>query len=196
MPDNRDASAADLGQTFRDEASALYRFAKRLLGDPSEAEDAVQEAFLKLTKHRDRPDGFVSARAFVFRVVRNVCIDRLRARARRSLIISDEGLDQEVPPGWSTPTPESDVLAAESFRRIAEAMNRLPEVEAEALSLVVVEGLSYQEVAAATGVPVGTVRSRLNRARQSLRAAFKEPSPRVSSASHRATLRGLPRTIQ
>ncbi len=89
MPDHRDASEADLGRTFREEAGALYSFAKRLLGDGAEAEDAVQEVFLRLSRHRERPDGFVSARAFVSRVVRNVCIDRLRGRARQLQVISD-----------------------------------------------------------------------------------------------------------
>ena len=94
MPDRRDACAEDLSKTFREELAGLYRFAKRLLGDGAEAEDAVQEAFLRLARRVDRPDGatFVSARAFVFRIVRNVCLDRLRARAWRAQVFSEDGV--------------------------------------------------------------------------------------------------------
>lgn len=153
----------------------MFRYAKRLLGDEAEAEEAVQDAFLRLTRHRERLDGFASARAYIFRVVRNVCIDRKRALARRLQVISDDGLDADSCRHQAAGTPETDCLSAETVRRIVEAMNALPDVEAETLSLIVVEGLSYQETAAATDVPIGTVRSRLNRARRTLREVLQRP---------------------
>lgn len=195
MPDHRDACAADLGETFRAEAAALYRLAKRLLGDGTEAEDAVQDAFLRLTRRGGRASRLIDARAFVFRVVRNVCIDRLRARARQTMVLSEDGCVDDRRSGWAAATPETDVLVAKSFRRIAEAMRALPDIEAEALSLVVVEGLSYREVAAATDVPIGTVRSRLNRARRTLRAALQETSSPSPLAPETPSVVGLPRKI-
>ena len=85
MPFRRKKRLGDLSRTFREEVPALYRFALRMLGDAAEAEDAVQDAFLRLTRRGMRREEFASARAFVFRVVRNVCIDRLRARKLKSI---------------------------------------------------------------------------------------------------------------
>lgn len=193
MPFRRKKRLGDLSRTFREEVPALYRFALRMLGDAAEAEDAVQDAFLRLTRRGMRREEFASARAFVFRVVRNVCIDRLRARARRSMLFDDGGLDFDAQGGRPDATPETDMLVSESFRRIADAMGALPEVEAEALSLVVVEGFSYAETAAATDVPVGTVRSRLNRARQRLRAVLKDDPARARPGDASPTVIGFPR---
>lgn len=193
LPFRRKNRSGELSRTFREEVPALYRFSLRMLGDASEAEDAVQDAFLRLTKRGVRRDEFVSARAFVFRVVRNVCIDRLRARARRSRLFDEGGLDQDAHGEWPDVTPETDLLVSESFRRIADAMNALPAAEAEALSLVVVEGFSYAEVAAAADVPVGTVRSRLNRARQRLRRVLQEDPGRAQTDTSSPTVIGFPR---
>ncbi len=174
MPDARDAQVADLGRTFRKEVDGLYRYARRILGDAAEAEDAVQDAFLRLTRRDEGAEEMMSLRAFVYRVVRNVCIDRLRRRSRQPQMVTDEGLESYPAANWTASTPETKALTSESFRRIADAMKKLPDVEGEALSLVVVEGLSYREVSVATAVPIGTVRSRLNRARQNLRAMLQD----------------------
>jgi RNA polymerase sigma-70 factor (ECF subfamily) len=167
----------------------MFRLARRLLGDNAEAEDAVQDAFLRLAKSAERATHFVSARAFVFRVVRNVCLDRLRARTRQTKVFAEYDQYSDGP----VATPETDVIVADHIGRIVRAMNVLPEVEAEALSLVVFDGLSYQEVAATTDVPIGTVRSRLSRARRTLRAALSETSSCSPVSSGAQNVVGLPR---
>ncbi len=160
---------------FREHADALYRAAIRMLGDPGEAEDAVQDAFVKLRRSKNRLDDLDSPKAWLFTVLRNVCVDRQRGAARRSMLASDR-FDADAGElggsGWSSRTPESEVLTSETLSHVSKAMEALPPIDAETLTLVVVEGLSYREVADITGVPVGTVRSRLNRARRTLRDAL------------------------
>lgn len=166
----RDQNIAAL---FRDHADALYRAALRMLGDPGEAEDAVQDSFVKLRRSEKRLDELDRPQAWLFTVLRNVCIDRQREAARRSpLAIGQFEADEQSVAEQHNPTPESEVLTAEILRQVSKAMEALPPVDAEALTLVVIEGLSYRDVADITDVPIGTVRSRLSRARKTLRDAL------------------------
>jgi len=159
-----------LEQIFRGEIDALYRTALRVLGSREEAEDAVQDAYLRIA-HPSTPHAMPqNPRAWMFRVLRNLCIDRLRSRKSRLRVVTEEGeietLSQHVA---DHRTPETELLSSDALDRVARAMDAMPSDLSEVLSLCTVEGLSYQECATIIGVPVGTIRSRLNRARQSLR---------------------------
>ncbi len=159
-----------LEHLFRGEIDALYRTALRILGDREAAEDAVQDAYLRIAHPVTPHEMPQHPRGWMFRVLRNLCIDRLRSRKSRLRVISSDGEIETLSQNLSDHcTPETELLSSDALDRVARAMDAMPPELSEVLSLSAVEGLSYQETAAVIGVPIGTVRSRLNRARQSLR---------------------------
>lgn len=159
-----------LEQIFRGEIDALYRTALRILGTKEAAEDAVQDAYIRIA-HPAVPHAMPEhPRGWMFRVLRNLCIDRLRSRKSRLRVVTSDGEIETLSQHLSVHrTPETELLSSDALERVARAMDAMPEDQSEVLSLYAVEGLSYREIATIIGVPVGTIRSRLNRARQSLR---------------------------
>ena len=144
---------------------SAYNLARWMVGNPADAEDAVQEAcvraFRSLPSRRGR-----ESRAWVLTIVRNVCCDRLR-QARRCdppLPLEDARL-----PNSMAQDPLSQLLQSESRERLAQWIEELPAEFREALVLREMENLSYQEIAGIVGAPIGTVMSRLARARQRLK---------------------------
>ncbi len=140
----------------------------RMTGDPALAEDIAQETFLKVW---DNLPGFVperssSFRAWVLRIARNTAIDFYRQRRQSS------ELDERLEDGG--PTPEVQALRNERDRAVQEAIMRLPDRSREVLVLREYGGLSYREIAESLEIPIGTVMSRLNYARNALR---KELAP-------------------
>ncbi|MEO0819071.1 MAG: RNA polymerase sigma factor [Pseudomonadota bacterium] len=155
-----------LADLFRADLDALYRYAVKLLRDADEAQDAVHDAFLRICGRGGHVEAPVRPRPWMFRVLRNVCIDRMRARGRRATLFVPGSEDFD---GVSERTPETDLVAHDALAKVSAAAARLPAELGETLALVVVEQLSYQEAAFVMEVPVGTVRSRLYRARRLLR---------------------------
>ena len=137
-------------------ARPLYAYALGRLGDHGEAEDLVQDAFLALARlgagFRARP----SLAAFLFRVVRNRVLSRHRDRR----------------PGVELPDLAGPAPAPEQAMALNEALAALPGEQREALLLALVHGLSYDEIAATMGTALGTVRSRIARARLRLHAVL------------------------
>jgi RNA polymerase sigma-70 factor (ECF subfamily) len=156
MQDERDRLIACLPR--------LRRYARALIGDRSGADDLVQDTiergWKKLATWRRGSD----MRAWLFGIMHNLHIDQLR---RASL--QTEALDEN--------TPEPAVRAAQSdgleMRDLESALRMLPAEQREILLLVALEEMSYDEVAATLGLPLGTVMSRLSRARQKLRAQME-----------------------
>lgn len=180
---NPPAPVETLETVFRGEIDALYRTALRILGTREEAEDAVQDAYIRIAHPANPQEMPHHPRGWIFRVLRNLCIDRLRARSSRLRVVSDsEDIETLAQHRSDHRTPESDLLNSDALDRVARAMDAMPQELSEALSLVVIEGLSYQEAATIIGIPVGTVRSRLSRARESLRTLVESADlPRLSS---------------
>jgi RNA polymerase sigma-70 factor (ECF subfamily) len=141
---------------------AAYNLARWLTGSGHEAEDAVQEACLRALEYFEGFRG-EDGRAWLLAIVRNTCYDRLR-RTRPT----EELLDAAD----SAAGPEALQLQAADRALVHRGMERLPAEYREALVLREMEGLSYREIARVAGVPVGTVMSRLARARAGLRAAI------------------------
>jgi len=162
---------------YQDQA---YRVAYRLLGDPDAAADATQDAFLKAYRHIGRfRDG--SFRAWLLRIVTNTCYDRLRRRKRRPTVSLDASLEDDGPGEASfwlrDASPNRDPARYAERRALAAAIEDCladlpPDFRAVAV-LVDVEGLDYPSAAEALGVPVGTVKSRLARARRRLRDCLR-----------------------
>ncbi len=159
-----------LDRVFRENLTALYRLAFTLLRQREEAEDAVQDAWLRIAGAGLPPGGVRHPRGWMFRIVRNLCIDRLRARRTHLRIVSTETDIASLPAAADGQvTTDTALESAEALARTMQAMDRMPRDLSEILALVVVEEMSYREVAGVLEIPVGTVRSRLNRARRCLR---------------------------
>jgi len=152
----------------------VYTLARYLLRDSADAEDAVQECYLRALKHFDTYRG-PAIKPWLFAILRNVCNAEFARRASsQTKPIDDAPEAEEKPPLWheTQDTPETAVLRerdASSIRRLIEA---LAEPFRETFVMREINNLSYREIAQAAGVPVGTVMSRLARARAMLRAAW------------------------
>jgi len=150
---------------------AAYNLAYRILGDREAAADAVQEAFLKAYTNLKRFRGG-SFKAWIFRIVTNACYDALRYRQRKGAASLEEmaGELNHSPLGASTAeSPEEYALRQELGRFIQKALNSLPPDQRTIIVLSDVEGCDYKEIAEILGLPLGTVKSRLSRARAKVR---------------------------
>jgi RNA polymerase sigma-70 factor (ECF subfamily) len=149
---------------------ALYRTALRLTGRPQDAEDLVQETYLRAWRslHTYKPG--TNPKAWLFRILHNARIDRYRASTRAVQTVDEiEGQD---PAFVVNETPESLVLAGVMEPEIRQALMDLPEVFRSCVTLADLEGFSYQEIADILGIPRGTVMSRLFRGRRAMRKAL------------------------
>lgn len=148
----------------------LYRTALRLTGRPQDAEDLVQETYLRAWRslHTYRPG--TNPKAWLFRILHNAHIDRYRASTRTVQTVDEmEGQD---PAFVVHETPESVVLSGVMDAEIRQALMALPEVFRSCLILADLEGFSYQEIADILAIPRGTVMSRLFRGRRAMRRAL------------------------
>jgi RNA polymerase sigma-70 factor, ECF subfamily len=161
-------SIADFNGMVADHGPAMYRLAYRLVGDRHEAEDIVQETFRSAWKSRNlfREDGV--ARAWLASILRRRVFDHYR-QPRPPTLLSD---DQHLETGLPAEDPFRDELTDE----MQNALSRLPADLRETLILVVVAELTHQQAAEMLGVPLGTVLSRVSRARTRLRE-FLTPPP-------------------
>ena len=164
-----DAAFVELYRRRRDD---VYRFAYALTRSRSFAQDATQEVFLQVLENAGRFDAAKgSARAWLLGCARHVVIDRLRAENR---------LSGEAPDQATAADHDLRVLSEQRLVRLHAAIARLPLEYREALVLCELAELPYAEAAAVLDCPIGTVRSRLHRARglltASLRAAEREPT--------------------
>lgn len=142
-------------------------YAAGLLGDRAEAEDAAQECFLRAYRRLAAFRGDASLQTWLLRICRNHCIDRLRARGDVSLVELTEDVAAASPDAT-----EAALAAAVDRERLVGALAALPDALQQALVLRELRGMTYEEVADALAVPVGTVRSRLNAGRAQLRRAL------------------------
>ncbi len=152
----------------------LYGTALRILGDDSLAEDATQEAFISACRHFDTFRGG-SLKAWLVRIVINKCYDLARSLRRRQTVSlneidADECVNTDTSSIWDGfQTVEQSVESAEMRELICKCLDAIPADARTIITLVDVENLSYREVAKALKIPVGTVKSRLARARFRLR---------------------------
>lgn len=146
--------------------SRAYNLARLLVGDSSDAEDLVQEASLRAFRALDGFQGGDS-KTWLLVIVRNLCYSFLaRRRGSENMVAFEEEQHSE---GLPTATPEARLLQTTNAEELRRVIQDLPAEFRETLVLRELEELSYREIAEITGVPVGTVMSRLARARQQLR---------------------------
>lgn len=156
---------------------AAYNLARWLVRDESQAEDLVQEAYLRALRsyHSFRGD---ESRPWILAIVRNACYDWLRdVRQGLDRHISSADIDRFEADSLS---PEAIMLQREDANAVRRALNRLHPLFREILILREFEQLPYSEIAAITGVPKGTVMSRLSRARKHLSFSLLEQHRRAS----------------
>jgi RNA polymerase sigma factor (sigma-70 family) len=144
---------------------AAYNLARWLMHDETEAEDIVQEAYVRVASHFAGFRGG-DGRAWLLTIVRNSCYDRLRQKGA-----SDRNTDfdeERHSAGRQAPNPETALLLAERSELVKKTLTELPAEYREVLILRELEQLSYREIADIAGIPLGTVMSRISRARQQL----------------------------
>jgi RNA polymerase sigma-70 factor (ECF subfamily) len=150
---------ADFQAAFEQHKHAVYRFAWRMCGSPSAAEDVTQDVFVELLRHPDRFDkGRGSLRPFLLAVARNLALKRWR-KEHRLEPLDDESLTAEP----------IDLGRGEIGDIVGRAVRALAPLQREAIILAEYEGLTLAEVARTVDADVGTVKSRLHRGRENLR---------------------------
>jgi len=160
-------------QLVLDNQNRVFTLAFRMVNDREEAADLAQEAFLKAWQGLPSFQGDSSFSTWVYRLATNVCIDWLRKQKRRQEIEPVASLDDEES-GWAEPAdpgqdPQRQLEHAELHRALARALQALPDYQRQVLVMRELSGLSYQEIGQALDLDLGTVKSRIARARLALR---------------------------
>lgn len=184
-------------------APSLRRVARRLTRDDDEAEDLVQETAVRAHRFADSFRQGTSMRAWLHRILRNTFASRYRKRRREREVIERAHLEGALAESRSLAAPEPRIVAASLSDEVMRALEALPPEFRAVLTLVIVDGLSYRETADALGCPIGTVMSRLHRARAAMLAALTAepaldlPPPRPApAASRRRKVRTAPRKAE
>ncbi len=159
-PATREAAFHDLVERYR---RRLFAVCVRVLHDPQDAEEAVQETFVRLARHAETFRGDAKLSTWLYRVARNVCTDHVRYDARRpSTPVADVTEIRDL-------ADEDDGIEGHAaMSEVGRALEQLDERSRQLVLLIAVDGLSYAEAGELTGLAVGTVKSRVSRARQQL----------------------------
>ena len=152
--------------------NALYNFAMYLTRNPPEADDLIQETYLRAFRFSHRFQPGTHLRAWLFQIMRNTFLTFYRLRERETAIAEDGVPDWDVP--MFHDAPDEDSRATEAHTDLERAMRRIPEEFRTVLLLAEVEGLPLEEVARVMACPVGTVKSRIFRAKERLRGLLRD----------------------
>jgi RNA polymerase sigma-70 factor, ECF subfamily len=168
---NEDAAYDELVRSY---SATIYHVAYRMLGDPADASDVVQEIFIKIFRNIKGFKGEAALKTWIFRIAFSEILNRLRWWKRRhkyATVSLDEGPNGK--PGTivlhAGPTPEQVLQSKEREAAIQQALRRLSHEHRSIIVLRDIEGFSYNEIADVLGVSIGTVKSRLARARADLK---------------------------
>jgi len=153
----------------------LYRFAFRFLSNKEEAEDAVQEVFLKLWKIKDKLEGYSNIRAFIMTMTRNHCLDRLRKKRT-------ETFDDARTEYTGTSDMNENMENKESFIIITEIIDSLPDNYRSVIQLHDISGYDYTEISEKLKIDISNLRVMLSRARKMVREELKKRRYELVSA--------------
>ncbi len=174
----RKRSPREFEKTMLPHIDAAYRLAMWLLGHSPDAEDAVQDSFVRAFRAFDGWKG-VNAKGWLLKIVRNTCMTQLGKRSRNANVIhldtvsgDHDGIGFSDACVDKMPLAEDVLIAADRQARLWAAVNSLPTDSIIVLILREFEDQSYKQISEIVGIPIGTVMSRLSRARQQLRARF------------------------
>ena len=156
-------------ELFRRHQATVYRFSRQMLGSREAAEDVTQDVFIALARNAHRFDpGIASLTTYLYGVARNLILQRHK-RSRARVEVDIDSIEGEEAAGLATaPDPIDALSRTQMLRQLRGAILRLPVHYREAIVLCELNGLSYEDAAAIAGCPVGTIRSRLSRARRIL----------------------------
>lgn len=155
-------------------ASTAYGLARRILAQPDLAEEVVQDVFAQVWRDARRYDeARASVAGWIVLLTRTRAIDRLRARRARP--DQDRGLEPTAVAPIAAPerSPEQVAISSEDARSVRAALDGLPDEQRSLVDLAYYEGLTHSEIAARTGVPLGTIKTRLRAAMTTLRGALR-----------------------
>ena len=144
----------------------LFHIALRMLEEPQDAEDAVQEAFLKLWHIRDSLDGYDSVAAFATTVTKNICVDKHRIRGKET------SLDEAIYRQAATDSPYLQLERKNSDELIRWIIAKLPPLQQEIIRMKDIEEYEVEQIAEITGTRVEAVRMNLSRARKKVREDY------------------------
>jgi RNA polymerase sigma-70 factor (ECF subfamily) len=147
----------------------LYRFAAGLLKDNHEAEDVVQDIFLKLWNIRNTMKGIKNINAFAHTMTRNACLDKLKSRRIKYYDSAGPGYPE---PAVDDPDPESMAELKDSADRVKVLISNLPEQQRSIIHLRDIDGCSYEEISEIMNMEINNIRVTLSRARRSVREAL------------------------
>jgi RNA polymerase sigma-70 factor (ECF subfamily) len=156
---------ADFEHLVRENAGIVRSLVYHILHSPNDVEDVTQEVFLKAYQSLGAFRGG-SFKSYVTRIARNHCYDILRKSKSHKRVEATVELDDNLPDGGGT--PEEAMIQAESALQLQRILETIPELDREILLMKHVHGFSYDEIAEVLDMKVGTVRTRISRARQRL----------------------------
>lgn len=159
----------------------VFAVCLRTLGSTDDAEEATQETFVRLARGARGFRGDAQLSTWLYRVARNVCTDEIRRQVRRP----STPVEDITPLADRTPEPD-DTALVDTTDAVGRALASLDETSRRLLLLIAVDGLSYQEAADAAGLAVGTVKSRVSRARVQLGAVLGAGTPGTRGPGPRA----------
>ena len=148
--------------------SFSFGVAFSVLHNSEDAADAVQDAFLRLWRAAGKYRGECEVKSWLYTLTKTAALDILRSRSAHAVISSDELSETGAEPEDPSPTPEEEAGRQELIREVRAAIDALPEAQREAIVMRELHGMSYIEIANATDSDIGTVKSRLSRARAAL----------------------------
>jgi len=166
----RRGDATGAGELFERYASALLRFADRMLSDRATAEEVTQEVFVKVISRADQYDGRAPVSSWLFAIAANACRDR-RRRDRRATVVPLDAVADLPSRGEGI---EARLAGRERRLAVRRALALLSEEQREALVLARYHGLPYAEIARVLGISEGAVKTRIFRAVETLKARFSE----------------------
>jgi len=171
--------AESQARPFAEEAighlDTLYRGALRLTRDPEQAQDLVQDTYVRALRYQHSYQQGTNMKAWLFAIMRNLFWDRFKGKRQDDVSLDGDGefaLYDTLKD--DTAVPEADVLNKLAAEEVVAAVEKLPPLHREVVLLVDVEGFSYKDAAGVIGVPIGTVMSRLHRARQQLQKLLRD----------------------
>ena len=165
------AKPGEFERTMRPHFRAAYNLARWLVREPADAEDVLQEAVMRAFRHFQTFRG-ERARSWLLTIVRNSCWSFIARRGEAEEVFDEERDSPGVVPLQLVPEPEAQLLRTDQAKRIQEEVAALRPEFREAFVLREVEGMSYKEIAEMADVPIGTVMSRLARARKHLQQSL------------------------
>lgn len=151
----------------------IYRYAGRLLGNVHDAEDVVQDIWMKLWDRRDQLGEVKSIEAFAFRMTRNLCLDRIKLKKPQYFDDRDKTA-YRFDEADHAPNPERSLELKDSLEKVNHIIGSLSEQQQTVLQLRDIEGLEYEEISVITGLEVNTIRVNISRSRKKLREILKK----------------------